>query len=63
MRRPRIQKRDVGRPVEFAAYDGETYNGRLTEVTRHGVRFVYYIRGRAHDGVLTHDRTDRLRVW
>jgi hypothetical protein len=44
MKRPRILRRHVGRPVDFAgvnAAEGQTLNGRIVSVRR-GVAVVHY---------------------
>ena len=38
-----FRKEHVGRPVDFKAYDGETYNGHLVAVLPRGVHIRYYV--------------------
>jgi hypothetical protein len=42
-KRKRIRKEHEGRPMDFRAFDGETYNGNILKVYPRGIQISYYV--------------------
>lgn len=59
----RISKRHIGRPMDFTAFDGRVYNGRIVDVRRRSwLVFTYWIPGLGEIANIIDLREHRNRI-
>lgn len=63
--RKAVRKIHIGRPIDFKAFDGKVYNGKVLEVFRCGVHIRYYVPQvmRECDSHVPNSELNRIEVY